>query len=214
VICPRCCGIDDFFNEKLAARELKRYRRRGPIKSTRILIETLTSEGVERASLLDIGGGIGAIQHELIKAGASRVLDVDGSPAYLEAARQEAQRLGHAERARFRQGDFVDVAQEIEPADIVTLDRVICCYPDMPTLVARSAARARALYGLVYPRDRWLMKVARPILNCCNRLRRSALRFYLHPPADVDRVVRDAGLRLRRRQTTLLWQVVVYGREA
>ena len=212
MICPQCCGFDEFFNEKLASRQLKRYRRKGPVKPTRLLIEALLAEGVGGASLIDIGGGIGAIQHELIRAGARRAVDVDGSPAYIDAARREAQRQGHDDRVQFHLGDFVDVADRIESADIVTLDRVVCCYPDLQTLLDCSTARARRLCGLVFPRPNWLMKLALPLLNTFNRLRRCPMRLYLHPPAEIDRVIREAGLGLRCKQKTLLWEVAVYAR--
>ena len=210
MICTACCGFDRLFNERAAARELKRYRRRGPIPTTRLLIEALKAQGAQGATLLDIGGGIGAIQHELMKAGAAAALDVDGSAAYLAAAREEAQRQGYAERARYVHADFVDVAGQVEPADIVTLDRVICCYPDMEALVGRSAARARVVYALAYPRPIRLVKLLLPLLNFAYRIRRCALRMYLHPPADVDRLVQAAGFTLRSRQHTLLWEIAVY----
>ncbi len=212
MICPCCCGFDEFFNKKLAAKELRRYQRRGPIASTRLLIELLKNQGVGGASVLDVGGGIGAIQHELLKAGAASATDVDGSSAYLDAARRQAERLGHADRVTFRHGDFVGLADEVGAADIVTLDRVICCYPDMPALVERSAARARRLYGLVFPRTHWLMRAARPVMNLYWRLRRCSLRFYLHAPDHVRRVVEDGGLALHASGRTLLWRVEVYRR--
>ena len=107
------------------------------------------------ATLLDIGGGVGVAQLDLLSAGLRSATDVDASSAYLDVAREEAQRRGYSERVSYRHGDLVALAPEIEPADIVTLDRVICCYHDMPALVRASAAKARRLYGLVYPHDAW-----------------------------------------------------------
>ncbi len=212
MICSQCCGLDAFFSEKFAARELRRYRRRGPIASTRLLIELLKGQGVRGASVLDVGGGIGAVQHELLKAGAVSTTDIDGSQAYINAARREAQRLGHADRMSFRHGDFVDLADEIDGADIVTLDRVICCYPDMPSLVDSSTAHARRLYGLVFPRTHWLTRTAFPVLNLFMRLRRCSMRVYLHAPAEVRRAVETGGFALQTSRRTLLWQVEVYCR--
>ncbi|MEE8154295.1 MAG: class I SAM-dependent methyltransferase [Phycisphaerales bacterium] len=213
MICPQCCGFDDLFNEKCATRELRRYRKRGPIKTTRLLIDALRSQGAEDSTLLDIGGGIGAIQHELIKDGATRVVSVEGSTASISAAREEATRQGYADRVQYHHADFVDVAEEIDSADIVTLDRVICCYPDMKVLVARSAEKARQLYGLVYPRHTWLVRIIGPAMNLIHRLRRIAFRVYLHRPSEIDRAVRAAGLRLRSEQHTMIWHVAVYARD-
>jgi magnesium-protoporphyrin O-methyltransferase len=175
-----------------------------------VLLAALEPGGVAGKSLLDIGGGVGAIQHELVEAGVARVTDVDASTAYLEVVEQEATRRGYADRAAYHHGDFVELASELDAADIVTLDRVICCYPDMDALVGLSSARARLLYGLVYPRRTWYLKLARPLINAFFRLRRNPFRFFLHKSEDVDAVARRSGLSRASRQRSGVWNVVVY----
>jgi 2-polyprenyl-3-methyl-5-hydroxy-6-metoxy-1,4-benzoquinol methylase len=208
-----CCrGIEEQFGEKQAGRDLRRYRRRGPNRATRILLDALKAEGVGGMTLLDIGGGVGAIQHELIAAGVRGATDVDASSAYLAAARAEAERRGHDDRVRFLHGDFVELAGELEAADIVTLDRVVCCYPDMDELVGRSAERAHRLYGLVFPRPGRLARLALPLANLFLRLRGSDFRAYLHPTEAVEARVREAGLRKCFHRDLLIWQVAVYAR--
>ena len=212
MICPRCCGFDDLFSAKVLARQLRRYRKKGPLKTTRLLIDALRSHGAADHTLLDIGGGIGAIQHELVKAGVTQVTSVEGSAASISAAREEATQQGYADRAQYYHADFVDVAERIESADIVTLDRVVCCYPDMKELVGQSAQKAQRLYGLVYPRDTALVRIIGPVMNLIHRLKRIAFRFYLHRPDEIDQVLRAAGLRLQSKQQTLIWHVAVYAR--
>ena len=90
--CSQCQGIESVFDRKTAAQKLTQYRRQGPDQTTRMLIDALKSEGVEDLTLLDIGGGVGAIQYELIKAGVRSATSVDASSAYLAVARDEAQR--------------------------------------------------------------------------------------------------------------------------
>ncbi len=192
--------------------ELERWRDRGPRRTTQELIDVIRAEGVEGASLLDIGGGVGVIQHELLRAGAAQASGVEASTAYLAAAREEATRQGHADRLRLDHGNFVDLAPRLPPADIVTLDRVICCYPDMPALVGRSAALAREAYGLVYPRDTWWVKLGLALGNLALWARRIPFRAYAHPTAAVDALVRGQGFTRRFMRRTLIWQVVVYGR--
>jgi len=212
-----CCGqgLNAMFGEKTAEHDLKRYRRRGPSKSTRRLLATLRREGVQGASVLDIGGGVGAIQHELLDAGAHRATGVDVSRAYLQAARAEAGRRGHGERVTYREGDFVALAGAIEAADIVTLDRVVCCYPDMEALVGRSSEHARRLYGLVHPRDAWWTRLAVRLMNAGLRIARRQFRVFVHPVAAVDGVSRERGLALRSRESVgPVWQVAVYSRVA
>src|SRR4051794_7868580 len=95
-----CQGVGQMFGERTARRDLRRYRKRGPSRPTRLLLEALHREGIEHATVLDIGGGIGVIQHELLDAGAELAIGVEASTAYLRAAREEAERRGHAGRIR------------------------------------------------------------------------------------------------------------------
>ncbi len=210
--CCQCNGIEDLFNEKSVASELASYRAKGPAKTTRLMIDALKAEGVQGATLLDIGGGVGAVQHQLIAAGVAQAVDVDASQAYIRAARDEARRRGIAERIHFEHGNFVDIAAQVPPADIVTLDRVVCCFPDMPNLVGLSAARAKKLYGLVYPRDTWLTRLGVKVINFIFRLQKSAYRSFVHPTQAVDAILRGQGFQRRFQRETLIWQVVVYER--
>ena len=210
--CCQCCGIDKVFSAKVAAKELKAYRKNGPHKATSVLIDALKAEGAEGMTLLDIGGGVGAIQHELLKDGVTTATNVDASSAYSEAAKQEADRLGLSDRVTYHFGDFVALAPQIEPADIVTLDSAICCYHDVEALVGESSQRALKLYGYVYPKVTWWMKVFVSVENLYYRVRRNPFRMYLHPSEAIEAVLHRNGLRRRFYRTKQLWQVVVYGR--
>jgi magnesium-protoporphyrin O-methyltransferase len=210
--CCQCQGIEELFSEAYVTKELTRYRLRGPDKTTRMLIDALKSTDVQGLTLLDIGGGLGAIQHELLRAGVEHATDVEASSAYLAGARAEAARRGFAERVEYQHGNFVDLASQIAPVDIVTLDRVICCYDDMQRLVGLSAARARRLYGLVYPRDTWWIKLGLGIQNFFFRLTKNRYRSYVHPTKAVEAIVNGNGLTRRYHRQTFVWQVVVYGR--
>jgi predicted TPR repeat methyltransferase len=210
--CCQCQGIEDIFNERTVAKELRNYRAKGPDKTTRMMIEAIKTQGVNGFHLLDIGGGVGAIQHSLIKAGVKQATDIDASKAYLDAAMDEAKQQGISDRIQFQHGNFVDLAPQIAPAEIVTLDRVVCCYPDMENLVKLSAARAEKLYGLVYPRDTWWVKAGVKLLNFFLRLKRDTFRTYIHSTEAVDMLVRSHGLQPQFWRKTLVWQVVVYRR--
>jgi hypothetical protein len=155
---------------------------------------------------------VGAVHLELLDAGATAAVDVDASPAYVEAARDEAARRGHAAQVSYRVGDFVAAAPEVTPADVVALDKVVCCYSDMAALVTLSSARARRRYGLVYPRDAAWIRFGFVVANAASRLFRSRTRIYSHRTADVDALVRGAGLEPRFLRKTVFWQVVAYER--
>jgi 2-polyprenyl-3-methyl-5-hydroxy-6-metoxy-1,4-benzoquinol methylase len=207
-----CEGLDRCFDCQHVARDLEDYRRDGAPQATRLLIAALQAQRLDGMTLLDIGGGIGAIPLALLQSGVTEALDVDASAAYLDVARAEAERLCLAERLRFLQGNFVEVAATIAPADIVTLDRVICCFDDMPALVGASAARAKQFYGLIFPRDTWWMRLFSRVRNGVLSVTRAPLRFYVHATTAVDAVVRAQGLERCSSQRAGAWQVVLYAR--
>ena len=211
MVCPQCRGIETFFDRREAERKLRSYRKSGPSKTTAMLLDAIKETGVAGKSLLDIGGGVGVIQHELLKAGANKAKSVEASSAYIQACKEEAAKQGHEERISYHHCDFADASQELEQVHIVTLDRVICCYHDVEKLVGASSSLATEVYGLVYPRDNLAMKLAFRFFNLALWLRRSPFRIFIHPDAVVDSQIRTNGLQRRFHRKTLLWQVMVYG---
>jgi SAM-dependent methyltransferase len=210
---PGCaCTIGNEFGEATARDDLRSYRKSGPAGTTVWLLEGLRRDGVDGVTVLDIGAGVGAVHLDLLRAGAATAVDVDGSPAFVSVARQEAARQGLVDRVTYVVGDFVSLAPTIAPADLVALDRVVCCYPDMQALVRQSVARARQRYGLVYPRDTWWIRSGAAVLNGIARLFRQRVRAYIHRTVEVDRIVRAAGFDLRFGRSALFWQVAVYER--
>ncbi len=210
--CGQCRGIEAVFDDSAARRDLRRYRRKGATGSTRQLIDAIAAEGVAGLTFLDIGGGIGQVQHELMACGARGGTSVDASPAYLQTARDEAVRRGYGDRMRYLGGDFVTRANDVEAAEIVTLDRVICCYPDMPALLGAAAPLARRTLGIVFPRNTPFIRAGVAIVNFVQRLRRHPFRGYIHDPDEVEAVLARHGLRRRSLREGFLWRVMVYGR--
>ena len=202
------------FSDREAAKDLKRYLDQGPDGTTRELIDAIVAEGVAGTTVLDVGGGIGAIQLELLGAGAARAEAVDASEAYIETASAEAERRGYGDRTTGRVGNFVELAGSIEPADIVTLDRVVCCYPDVDALLGAAAAKATRIVGLVYPRDTWWNRVLARAINALGWLTRDPTRWYLHRIGQVDGIMRRAGFARRQITRDWIWLVVIYRREA
>jgi SAM-dependent methyltransferase len=209
------CGCGDpfeIFDQKTADEDLARYRQHGPDRTTRMLLDMIRSVGLRDATVLDVGAGIGVIDHELLDDVAEHAVLVDASPPAIEAARAEARRRGQLDRMEFVEGDFVARASDIDRAQIVTLDRVVCCYADVASLVRMSASRARALYGVVLPRDRTIVRLGMRLLNVWFRIRGLEYRSYAHPNRVVDALVADAGLRPRMEDRTFAWRVVLYDR--
>lgn len=209
-----CCGscYDSAFDGRLAQRELRAYRRKGPGRASRAIAEALARTGAEGRTALDIGGGVGAVHQQLLAKGAARATDVDASRPYLEAARSEAERIGVADRVRFEYGDFVALAPEIEAADLVALDRVVCCYGDVDALVGLAAARTRRRLAVTLPPDAWYVRAIFAAGNAWYRLTRSPYRAYAHPHDRVITAAREAGLELEGAAKVGLWRLLVFER--
>lgn len=210
----RCCGqdYDKFFDAKAARKELRAYRKRGARGATAHLLRLVQAASPQTPTLLDIGGGVGVIQQEMLKAGASKVTSVDASAAYLATMQSVANDHGYRERWAGIEGDFVALSGEIAPADVVTLDKVICCYPGMPALVSRSASKAEKLYGIVVPKDGWWVRVVAKIVNLGLRLLRINFQGFVHPHSAIDAEVEKAGLQMRASRSYWMWSIRVYAR--
>lgn len=207
------CCYDTEFDDKNARAHARDYARKGAPRATRLLADGLAADGAAGLTVLDIGAGVGAVHHALLDRGAVAAVDVDASGPYLAAARQEAERRGIVDRIRFEHGDFVELAEAIEAADLVALDRSVCCYPDMRRLVGLAAVRTRRRLGIVVPRELAIVRIAIGLLNVGQWLRRSAFRVHAHPHAAIDDVARDAGLRALPPRHTGIWTVLLYARQ-
>ena len=208
-----CCEItDNAFTKGEAKAELRGYRRRGPANQTRLILNAIRSLGLKGMELLDIGGGIGSIHHELLKDVAREAVHVDASSAYLNEAREETARLGNTERVKFIHADFTEVASQVPPADIVTLDRVVCCYPDFRGLLKAAADHSRKAIALTYPRETWYMRFGLRAVNFFQKLRKDPFRVFLHPVAEMELLLKKEGFVKRSVQRLVIWEMALYQR--
>jgi len=208
--CCQCQGIENMFDKKAARRALKRYLKKGPSKTTNMLLKAIHKTEVKGLDFLDIGGGIGAIQYDLIKAGASSGTSIEASPAYIDLAKEEIRKYNLAEIIDFKHGDFTAIASDVDLADIVTLDKVICCYDDMSELVRLSSKLSRKIYAVIYPRDVWWTKLALPFINFYPIIKGSPFRVFIHPTKKVEEIIFRNGLKRDYYDTTLFWQVAIF----
>jgi magnesium-protoporphyrin O-methyltransferase len=210
-----CCEItDSAFSEAEARSELRNYRKRGPAEQTKLILQAIRSLHLQRADLLDIGGGVGVIHHELLGDVVEQATHVDASSAYLKEARAEATRRGHDDRLRFIHADFTDVAPDLPQADIVTLDRVVCCYPDFHRLLKAAAEHSRTALAMTYPREVWYTRIGLKTINFFQRLGRDPFRVFLHPVAEMDALLkRDRFERVSLRRL-FVWEMALYKRIA
>ncbi len=210
---PGCsCCYDEAFDDALAADALRAYRKNGPGRASRAIVEALARPGVEGLTVLDIGGGVGSVHQLLLERGAASATDVDASGPYLAAARSEADLRGLTDRVTFQHGDFVALAPEIEPADLVALDRVVCCYPDVDALVGLAAERTRRRLAITLPPDLLIARVVIRLLNVWEWVTRSDLRIHAHPHARVAAAARAAGLELVSSSAVRSWRLLIFER--
>jgi SAM-dependent methyltransferase len=210
---PFECAANQQFSEKKVAQELKRYRQKGPGPTTRLLIDGIAESAGVSGTVLDVGSGLGSLTLALLERGASSAVAVDASAAYVSAARDEAAQRGRSDAIRFVHADFVVAAPELPRASIVTLDRVVCCYPSCSQLLEAATAHAERCLALSYPREVWYVKAAMGLENGQRRLSRSSFRTFVHSVAMIEGTITRAGFSLSSRRQSWSWSVDVYVRQ-
>jgi len=211
--CTHCCGVQTQFDSHRAQRDLRQYQRHGADTVTKMIVSELGTCQMQGLDLLDIGAGIGVIAVELAKSSVAHATVVEESPAYLDVARQHVMSVYGEGFARFIQGDFTSIAATVADADVVTLGRVVCCYPDADTLLLQAGVRTRRVLAFTYPRYRWFVRSVNALQNFWRRFRGSAFRTYVHVPAKMQTVLETAGLVRVAQKGTAVWMLDVYERE-
>ena len=163
--------------------------------------------------MLDVGSGFGGLTLALLERGASSAIAVDASAAYVRAASDEAHRQGRSAAIRFVHADFVMAASKLPPASIVTLDRVVCCYPSCQQLLDAAVARTERCLALSYPRDVWYVRAGMALENGQRRMARNPFRTFVHPVDLIEDIMTRARFRLSSRRETWMWSADVYVRE-
>jgi 2-polyprenyl-3-methyl-5-hydroxy-6-metoxy-1,4-benzoquinol methylase len=210
-----CHSYDARFDAATAARELAAYQTHGPSKHAQGFLDCLLStEMPENAMLLDVGGGIGVLGHRLIGRGVTDVALVEASEHYLDIARSVAEDLRVVTRWSFHHGDMVKLVDELMVADLVTMDRVICCYPNHEALLKASAACSRSLIAFSYPHDRFYIRWVMALENLYHWTRGSDFRVFVHSPAAMHAVLEEVGFELVNGCKSWVWEMCVYRKRA
>lgn len=179
---------------------------------SRSLARRAAKRGLEGATVLEIGGGVGQVLFELVKAGASGGEVVELVPAYEEHVRALAAEAGAGDRISFRVADLVvDPAARL-PADVVVLNKVVCCTPDGPELAGIAASLARRTLVLSYPRDVVWARGFFATINLFMRLRRSRFRTFVHDPGALRAAVEAHGLTMSAERDGPLFRIAAFER--
>jgi len=200
------------FKPRLARRSLERYRKKGLDDLERRMVAAASGEGLDGARVLEIGGGIGTLQAELLDRGAAQGEVVELVPAWEPYARDLAREHGIEELTSFRIADVLESPDSVEAADIVLLNRVVCCSPDGIALAAQAARLARRTLVLSFPRDVLWVRIGLVLLNAALRIARRPFRAFVHPRAELVRASEGGGLRLVESGQGALWAYVALRR--
>lgn len=214
---PGCCdphGFDEVFSPRFARRQARRYRRRGLGSTERDMVEFLAARGLAGATVLEIGGGVGEIQLELLKRGALRTTNLELVAAYDGPAGELARAAGVADRVERRLHDIVEAPDQVERADVVVLHRVVCCYPDYERLLGAAADHAGRLLVFSHPPRTLATRAYVSAQNAFLRLTGHSYQAFTHPPEAMLAVLRNRGLTAVHSRRGLVWHVEGLEREA
>ena len=200
------------FDSRFAERTAARYRRRNLDATGRAIVELLAQAGVRDATVLEIGGGAGEIQLELLKRGAASATNLELSPAYESEAEALTAEAGFTGRVQRRLVDIAADPAAVLPADIVILHRVVCCYPDVSKLLGAAADHARRQLVFSHPPRNAVSRAVVATQNLLFRVAGRDFRTFAHPPAAMLAVLAQHGLQQRAAHRGRVWQVAAVSR--
>lgn len=211
--CPDPRDYDQIFSRRFARLVSKRYESRGLTRAARRMADFLESRGLADATVLDIGGGVGEFHVDLLRRGARSATNLELSPHYDDDARALVEHHGLSGRVTRRALDIAQTPDEVEPADVVVLHRVVCCYPDHEGLLRAAGQHALSLLVFSHPTDHVVSRALTSVENAWHRLRGREFRGWVHDPDEMVRVVEGTGMRRVMSHRGPLWSAVGFERE-
>ena len=213
-----CCtappGLDNIFDARIAAREARRFERRGLVPRARRLMTAIRAQvPLDGATSLEIGGGAGGFSLTLLREGVSTATIIDASAAYVAEARRLAATCRLSERLDVRHAVYAAQPGDGN-VDLIVLDRVVCCDPDWQGLLRPASRQAKRAIALSYPRAAWWTALLVRVVNFGLRVMRETFRLQHHPPAAMHALLSDAGFQPRVIGHYWMWELVVATRAA
>ena len=210
----QCCTpvYDAEFDQQHAENDMYDYLSTGPKKNTVPLLKSLGGIDLSGKTFLDIGGGIGAMTFESFKRGIASAQHVDISAAYSKAFQGEADKRGLGQRIQSITGDFVNVHDVVSTADVVVLDKVICCYKEFEPLVLHASQKADGWIAFSVPRNVWWVRLYDAFDNKWRALKGKPFPTYVHSTDRIDEILVNEGFYNLRKSYYREWFIAVYQR--
>ena len=198
------------FTERVARNDLARFRKKGLDDLERRMVTSATSIGLDGARVLEIGGGIGKLQVELLERGAAvgEVAELVG--VYEPFAQELARERGLADRTSFVVADVLEHPDAIEAGDVVLLNRVVCCSESGVELTSTAARLTRRVLVLSYPRAVSWVRLGGRAVNLVQRMLRRSFRAYVHSSAELQAAAESEGLRRTETGRSSLWEFATF----
>lgn len=209
--CDRCAvGLAEMFDDRIARHEAKRFRKKGlPVRSRRLLNAIQSRLPLQGVTAREVGAGVGGFTITLLQHGVSKASIVDAVPVYVSTARTLAAEYEVDRRLELDVGDYVLRAPELPDADLVVMDRVVCCYPAWRGLLLAASADSRRMLALSYPRDALWVRFGVGAINLVQRLRRQAFRVFVHPPREMHSLLNEQGFRTEVVGYRGVWELAI-----
>lgn len=188
----------------------RRFSKKGFEPSQQQLVQGIENAGYKDAILLEVGSGVGYLHQVLLEQGAKSAVGIDLAPDMLKEAQDWADEKGLTDRVEYIQGDFIELLDQVDAADVTILDKVVCCYPHAELLINHSINKTKHVYALTYPRKRWFIKVAIEIMAFFLKISGSDFRAFVHNPEDIERWITKAGFKKTEQQQTFIWLSQIY----
>lgn len=211
-----CCNqaYQQLFDDASAEKEMKEYLSKGIKKSSRPFLATLKQLPLNGKTQVDIGGGIGALILESFDRGLAKATYVDIAAGYREKFLEEVSKRNLTGQIEAKLGDFLELHTTVETADLVTLDKVICCYENYEGLVRHSVSKARRWYVYSIPREVWWVRLVHGVGLWIRKIKRDKFRSYIHPSKEIEALVKAAGFREVASKRQREWEVKAFEKQS
>jgi magnesium-protoporphyrin O-methyltransferase len=204
-------GAGRFFSRR-AKRFRRKFDRKGLSREQALLVDGLTESSVAGNSILEIGCGIGTVHQTLLGKGASAATGIDAAEGMIEQAKVLARDLKNADRTTYLQGDFMEAAGAIPPADITILDKVFCCYGNVNALVDASLGKTLRAYAVSFPRATLPVTLVFRSMAALGTFLGWSFHPWWHDWQAIVATIRRAGFGREYHRTTFVWDVYVFRR--